>query len=342
MVQQAPGIYDVELHSNQLSISEIHIFIVKGKPGGRSLMIDAGFRSQSCLEKMESVLKQLDIQYQDLDIFLTHKHHDHCGLASVYADRGARLFMNPVEERHGYDCLYYSHSFEDTQDQAKVLRSVGITAEGTPQVWEMFMNIKRRAQEQKGWEFDIPEFSYCPVSGGQELDYGDYHFQVVELPGHTMGQLGLYDPGHKIFFCADQVMNGIVPIVGTSFPDEGLLKRYFQSLDEIKHRYGGCLILPAHNGPVEDLTQTINRIVFSYLDKANMIKSILDHSRRPMTVRSVACLAYGMNPVPEDEAALIKSKMVTTKTFSCLEYLYGDDFAIREERDGILWWESPV
>ena len=35
----------------------------------------------------ESVLEELGIAYEDLDVFMTHKHHDHSGLASIYADR---------------------------------------------------------------------------------------------------------------------------------------------------------------------------------------------------------------------------------------------------------------
>ena len=33
MIERAPGIFEVELHSGQLSISEIKIFIVKGTDG---------------------------------------------------------------------------------------------------------------------------------------------------------------------------------------------------------------------------------------------------------------------------------------------------------------------
>lgn len=110
MLERAPGIFEVELHSNQKSIDEIKIFLIPGKDGERSLMVDAGFRSRTCLHVMEEALGKLGITYDRLDIFLTHKHHDHCGLASEYAARGARLFMNPQEDRHCYDCLYYNHS----------------------------------------------------------------------------------------------------------------------------------------------------------------------------------------------------------------------------------------
>lgn len=341
MIERAPGIFEVELHSGQLSISEIKIFIVKGTEGGRSLMVDAGFRNRDCLRVMEGVLEELGIRYDQLDIFLTHKHHDHCGLASVYAERGARLFLNRLEDRHCYDCLYYSHSHGAAEDQPQVLRSVGVTPQDTPEVWEMFMEINRRAEGEKGWEFDIPGFYYTPASAGDTFCYGNYRFEAVELSGHTYGQLGLYDADKKVLFIADQVINGIVPIVGTSYPDEGLLARYFKSLEYIKHHYTDCLVLPAHNGPVTDLAGTVNRIVFSYLDKADMIRSILVHGRRAMTTQEVARLAYGMERVPADQAQFIKLKMVISKTFSCLEYLYEEDFALRTERDGVFYWEAP-
>ena len=82
-------------------------------------MVDAGFRKRQCLETMEEAMGSLGITYDELDIFLTHKHHDHCGLASVYAERGARLFMNPQEDRHCYDCLYYNHSHGSKEDQPR-------------------------------------------------------------------------------------------------------------------------------------------------------------------------------------------------------------------------------
>lgn len=156
MVERTPGIFEVILHSNKSSISEIKIFLVPGKEGERSLMVDAGFRSRQCLAVMEKVLEAFGIAYDKLDIFLTHKHHDHCGLASEYAARGARLFMNPQEDRHCYDCMYYNHSHGSTEDQPEVLRGMGITPEGTPEIWEMFMEVNRRASTNKAWEFEIP------------------------------------------------------------------------------------------------------------------------------------------------------------------------------------------
>ena len=59
MLERAPGIFEVELHSNQKSIDEIKIFLIPGKDGERSLMVDAGFRSRTCLHVMEEALGKL-------------------------------------------------------------------------------------------------------------------------------------------------------------------------------------------------------------------------------------------------------------------------------------------
>ena len=146
---------------------------------------------------------------------------------------------------------------------------------------------------------------------------------------------------HKILFCADQVIDGIVPIVGTTYPDEHLLKGYFDSLEKLKHQYVDCLILPAHKEPIRDVKRVVDRIVFAYLDKTDLIKHILDHGHHRMTTKEVACLAYGIDHVPGDQSEFIKLKMVISKTFSCLEYLYDEDFAIRTLENGTYYWEAP-
>lgn len=342
MTECLPGIYEIKLTSDQGTTRQIQIFLIPGKAGERSLMIDTGYRKKNCLSIMEHALETLGIEYSQLDIFLTHKHYDHTGLASFYESQGARLFMNEEENRHPYDCLYYNHDQGDGEDQYQVLRSVGVTPEETPEIWEMFMEIRRRVESNRGWEYEVQPFAFFPVQPGQEFCYGDYSFQAVPLKGHTYGQMGLFDSDKRVLFSGDQIIDGIVPIVGTTYPDEHLLQAYFESLSRLKHEYGDCLLFPAHGGSIREVRRIADRIIFSYLDKTDMIKRILDNSRREMTVREIGCTAYGMRDIPEDTAEFVKLKMVMSKTFSCLEYLVDQDFVIRTEKEGILYWKSVL
>ncbi len=340
MIERASGIFEVTLISGTgKSVGEIRIYLIPGKAGQRSLMIDAGFGEDACLEKMERALEKLGITCDQLDIFLTHKHHDHCGLASAFAEKGARLFMNPEEDRHHYDCLYYHKSHDAMNEQIKVLRTVGVTADMTPEIWKKFMEINERvAGHNERWAWVIQDYPYHQVWEGQVFCYGDYTLRAVSLKGHTFGQMGLYDNEKKILFAADQILNGIVPIVGTTHVNEHLLEGYFASLEQIKHRYKDYMVLPAHQGPLWDVGAVVERIANAYMDKLDAICNVVRLADHPVTVREVAFLAYGIknNPVSDDD--FIRMKMIISKTFSCLEYLYAKNYVVRSEREGTLYW----
>lgn len=334
-----PGLYRLELHGNFKSIDEIKIYLIPGKnpKTNRSLMVDVGFHDPLCQATIEQVMESLGIPYALLDIFLTHKHHDHCGLASLFAKRGSRIFMNPEEERHHYDCLHYNVKYH--QDQKEVLRYVGITEQKTPELYEMFTLA---VEEDRLAEFNILHFPYTPVETGQRFAYGDYVFRAVPLRGHTFGQMGLAEDRVKLFLSGDQVIKGIVPIVGTSFKDEHLLSAYFKSLKQISHEFAGYQIYPSHNTMLEGegIKKVVNRIVFAYLEKIQIIEQVVKHSRHPKTVVQIAMLAYGMKELPKNKEQFLLLKMITSKTFSCLEYLRDEDFVYRTEEDGVLYWEG--
>lgn len=91
----APNLYKVTLTNKAMRTSSRNLYMIKSDD--RSLMIDTSWKVPECLNDMENALKELSIDYKDLDIFVTHNHADHSGYVSYFTDRGARAFMNPVE-----------------------------------------------------------------------------------------------------------------------------------------------------------------------------------------------------------------------------------------------------
>ena len=85
------GVFQIQLHSSLKGISEIKVYLIPGQD--RSLLIDTGFRDRECQNKLEQAMDSLGISAEKLDVFLTHKHHDHCGLAYNLAERGGRIFL---------------------------------------------------------------------------------------------------------------------------------------------------------------------------------------------------------------------------------------------------------
>ncbi|MCC8127296.1 MAG: MBL fold metallo-hydrolase [Clostridiales bacterium] len=334
-----PEIYEYTLHNpTSTGIAEIHIYLIPGGSDGRSLMIDAGFAGKQCLNDTLAVLDECKIAISDLDVFLTHEHHDHSGLASALYQRGARIFMNPEEESHHYTCLYHHQSEAAREEQISVLCTVGVTPELTPELWRWYLDeMDAEPDEKRRSVFAIGDFRFEPIYAGQIFRYGNFVFHAFGLRGHTAGQMGLYDEGHKVVFTADQVINHIAPIVSTSYEGENSLSSYFDSLQMIKRRFRGWTILPAHAGPITDLSGQIEYIAESYLDKLDIISHIVNESERPLTVCETAFQAYGIHGVGDSRRFLL-AKTVITKTFSCLEYLYQKGFVRKERREGVLLW----
>ena len=53
---------------------------------------------------------------------------------------------------------------------------------------------------------------------------------------------------------------------------------------------------------------------------------------------AIAARAYGMEKEPANDDEFIKLKMVISKTFSCLEFLYARGLAERTWEKGTLYW----
>lgn len=333
MEELYPGIYREILNFKGKTMSPFNLYLIKSRD--RSLMIDTGVHSLEAKGEILGCLRELHIPCEKLDIFLTHNHPDHVGLAAEFAGEGAELYMNPEEDGFRCDLTHCYMAGEYGQDQ--ILRTVGITEELTPDFYEMYHSAGMEEYERR---YLAPEFPFHPVRAGERLCYGDYEFQTVLLRGHTFGQMGLAADKQKLLFCGDQLMTSIVPNVGSMYRDTALLKYYMESMGELKHKYGDYTLLPCHYETIHHPAKEVDRIVFSYLDKCELMKHILESSQKPLTVCQVGMIAYGRLVEAVKRDGLSNFTLMVGKTFSCLEYLYMEGFVSREERDGVLYWHG--
>lgn len=334
--EKLPGIYEIRLYQGS---NEIRLFLITGNNTQRHLLVDTGYNTQENRDVLQQIFDELHIEYTSLDIFLTHKHHDHTGLAAHLAALGARIYMNATEDRHPYDCLYYSHGTKTMDEQAKVLNRVGVTAERTPAIWNCFQEFNAYCMNAASNDsFKTVEFAYTAIGHGNKFSYGDYTFQAISLPGHTLGQLGLYEPDKHIILSGDHLIRGVTPIVGTSYTNEHLLDQYFRSLDQFKTIYRTCTIYPAHGDSFANPSLVAADITSAYRKKLLKIQHVLSNSAEALTVQEVAFRVYGVYNLPADANSFFKIKMIISKTFSCLEYLYDQKYCDRMEKDGMLFY----
>ena len=142
----------------------------------RSLLIDTGFHLPECRQALQEGLQAAGAE-RPADVFLTHIHTDHTGLASEVVRPGGILYMGEGDfpfTRQAYEDAYWAGI-----DQ-RFLR------EGFP-VEELKATRGTNPARNLGPTLDLP--NYRMVKDGEVLTVGDYTLQVIATPGHTPGQL---------------------------------------------------------------------------------------------------------------------------------------------------------
>ena len=55
MFERMKGLYEVRVRDQDAKVGEVKVFLIPGNPGERSLMVDAGFGTRECYEKLKSL-----------------------------------------------------------------------------------------------------------------------------------------------------------------------------------------------------------------------------------------------------------------------------------------------
>ena len=228
---------DIPLVGNPLKNLNSYLLL-----GERSLLIDTGFRQQPCREAMERQLWELGVDRDRLDIFCTHLHSDHTGLAPELIRPGCRVYIGEI-------------------DGAGLAR--GAAPDHWRRVYEEYMDNGFSREEIRALWGDNPAQNAAPpwrpelytlLRDGEALSYGGHTLRCILTPGHTPGHLCLYDPERRRLFSGDHVLFHITPNICRWDGVKDSLGDYLESLDRVKGLEVERL-LPAHRRETGDLRQ---------------------------------------------------------------------------------------
>ena len=100
----AAGLYRIPVPLPGNPLRELNSYLFTG--GGRSLLIDTGFRQEACRQALFAGLAELGVDRREVDVALTHLHSDHAGLAPeaagdtgvIYVSGPDRAFLEGADE----------------------------------------------------------------------------------------------------------------------------------------------------------------------------------------------------------------------------------------------------
>ncbi len=293
-------------------LDSMNVYVAIGPE--RTLIVDAGMARTQCMETLQAGLKELGVDPQDADFFMTHHHGDHFGLVSRFLTDHSAIYINRLEA-----------ALVERIGSRKILAEVSdfLVITGFPELDVGKIIPPRAGDEYRAratWPFRF-------VEDGDTLDTGLHHFRCLMTPGHSVGHTCLYEPGMRLLLSGDHLLHDITPAIQLRSDRENPLDEYLESLNRLR-RLDIDLVLPGHGPIFRNCKERITELEAHHRQSAYDILSVLNDtgqnayqvaSRIPWSIVS----AEGWGTLP-----LLQQFFATGEAFSHLKYL--------EEKGGLL------
>lgn len=225
------NIYRIGIPLQGNPLKEINSYLIHGEM--RDLLIDTGFRREECIQAMEEGIQECKSTPERLDIFLTHLHSDHSGMAVEIAGVHSKIFMH----RQDYGLLEKVLNGKNRLQMTERFVSEGMPADMVERIQDT--NPARLAA------LEALDERFCQIEDGQKLYYGGYEIQALHMPGHSPGQMMLWIKEEQIMFTGDHVLFDITPNITAYAEMEDALGTYLHSLKKAM-RYPVREAFPGH------------------------------------------------------------------------------------------------
>ncbi len=317
MTKILENIYKIEipLPNSPLKVLNCHIIC----SDERNLMIDTGFNNEESYKAMMTALGELNISLDKTDIFLTHLHSDHAGLACKLQTENNKIYISDVDGKR-VNAFTTKEYWENLSEMQNIM---GFPADERLS-YDMHPGYKNRV--------DKP-IDYIAVEKGQIFKIGEYEFEAIDLMGHTPGQMGLYEKNHKILFSGDHILNRISPNINLWDFEQDYLGAFLQNLKKVDEMQVD-VIYSSHRTVIDQPKQRISELLEHHKTRLEIIINLIKEGKSTVfDITNGVKWDFGTGkfcdfPVPQKWFA-------TLEVFAHVEHLRRKGFIKLAEENGI-------
>lgn len=255
-----PNIYinEIPLPNNPLKSLNSYILL----SDKRNLIIDTGFNIKACMDAFMKGVEELKIDLKKTDLLLTHMHADHLGLADDLRKLGCKVLISKKDGK----LLNFLRASGHTRYE-EMNNALGLDKDA------FMMNNKEFGKNT------TEVFEYCPLVEGEVIEVGSYALEVVDVPGHTPGHIGLYERKNKLFLSGDHILNEITPNITFWGYEIDSLGNFIDSLKKI-YEFDIDLVFPGHRSIIKDYRKRIEELITHHQERLNEISEILREGKK--------------------------------------------------------------
>ena len=314
----AGQIWRINIPLENSPLKNLNAYLIRGR--SRNLLVDTGYHADSCIAAMRSALQELRVDMRDTDIFLTHLHSDHCGMAGDIASPDSTVYMSPADDAH----LQSSYAPDFWERSEKTYLAYGFTED------ELAENRKGNPAIAYRQPEPLP---HTPALDGQIIDLGGIWLTCLDTPGHTPGHMCLYDEERGILFAGDHIIYDITPNITSWSEMDDALGTYLDSLRRVQ-QMDIRMAYSAHRGALVSCAGRIEALLEHHQARLEDALRILKNSDGLTAYQTAAGMKWSIRARNWEEFPVVQKFFAVGEAASHLDHLISLGMVSREKVGG--------
>ncbi|AVQ27632.1 MBL fold metallo-hydrolase [Fusobacterium ulcerans] len=312
LLYEKPEIYRMLIPLPENPLKTLNSYLIKLE--NRNLLIDTGFNRPECHEALIENLKELNVDMEKTDIFLTHLHSDHTGLINKIAHKSSKVYIGKIDYEYMFENLE-GFNWEESEKR--------FASEGFP------YEIIERLRDTNQAKIFAPDgmFESILVEDGYKFNVDKLEFTVILTSGHTPGHTCLYLEKEKLLFSGDHILFDITPNITSWLRVKDSLRNYIESLEKIK-KLEITKTFPGHRATSDDVYSRIDEIIEHHKSRLTDTLEVIKEksAKEGLTAYEIASfMKWNMRGKSWTEFPDNQKWFAVGETLSHLDYLFNEN-----------------